>query len=470
MPQPTLHSPQGVLPKRIINFRRSSPPLDRSAAPPAHHNGKDHHHHQNRFHAMDIFHLNQDKRKSSASRTSGERTPQALSPKVGPVKPAHLTISIESPPLVSYGNIQGSSGALLSGQLALNVTEPELKVESFSMELLARVTVKRPVVKDCAGCTTQTISLKTWTFISEPTTFEKGPRSCPFSYLLPGHLPATTASTLGSLSYVLSATAVTGLDTLTLTHPIVLKRALMPAPQDRTSVRVFPPTHLRAEVAHPPLIHPIGEFLVHLRLGGLAHDDAGDGHLSRRWRMRKLSWRVEECAELVSPACAKHAAKLGGQGKGVLHQDVRPLGTRDVREGWKTDYSVHMSDDAGGRGATEIEFPCSLNLKNLTPPPVCDVEDPSGLQVTHRLCVELVVAEEVAAKNVRNPQWNGSGTARVLRMQFAVGLTERAGLGVSWDEEMPPMYEDVPGSPPGYARMEEYVGEVIPANDLDLQR
>ena len=29
-------------------------------------------------------------------------------------------------------------------------------------------------------------------------------------------------------------------------------------------------------------------------------------------------------------------------------------------------------------------------------------------------------------------------------------VTERAGLGISWDEEQPPMYGDVPASPPSY--------------------
>jgi len=30
-------------------------------------------------------------------------------------------------------------------------------------------------------------------------------------------------------------------------------------------------------------------------------------------------------------------------------------------------------------------------------------------------------------------------------------VTERSGMGISWDEEQPPMYEDVPASPPLYA-------------------
>ena len=71
----------------------------------------------------------------------------------------------------------------------------------------------------------------------------------------------------------------------------------------------------------------------------------------------------------------------------------------------------------------------------------------------------MVVGEEVAP--VKKPgQKTPTGVARVLRMQVEVKVTERGGLGVSWDEEMPPTYADVEGRPPGY-RSEEGVGEVV---------
>ena len=99
------------------------------------------------------------------------------------------------------------------------------------------------------------------------------------------------------------------------------------------------------------------------------------------------------------------------------------------------------------------------------------MDDPSGLKVAHQLVLELVVAEEVApaSKAQTHLHWNPSGTARVLRMTFAIALTERAGMGISWDEEQPPMYDDVPASPPVYARMDDYEGELLPTDDLDLQ-
>ena len=62
-------------------------------------------------------------------------------------------------------------------------------------------------------------------------------------------------------------------------------------------------------------------------------------------------------------------------------------------------------------------------------------------------------------------------------MQFNLLLTERSGLGISWDEEMPPMYEDVPASPPGYtlldgsSSIEDYRGSpLLPLEPEELDR
>lgn len=71
------------------------------------------------------------------------------------------------------------------------------------------------------------------------------------------------------------------------------------------------------------------------------------------------------------------------------------------------------------------------------------------MSVAHVLVIEMIVAEEYGV-NVLSRGCTPTGAARVLRMQFHLCVTARSGLGVSWDEEAPPMYEDVPGGPPGY--------------------
>jgi hypothetical protein len=401
--------------------------------------------------AMDLFHhkKHDEKRRSLTEKPSSAKN----SPKLAPAKPATLDIAIESPPLVMYGSTATSSGALFSGQLHLTVTEPETKLQSFEMKLLAKVTTKKPVTKDCPDCQTKSNELFKWNFLSEPTRYHKGVHSFPFSYLLPGHLPATTDSQLGKIDYVLSAKAITPLhDTISIESHLKVSRALIPG-NDRTSLRIFPPTNLTATVIIPPVIYPIGEFNVQMRIAGVTENN--ETH-QRRWRIRKMNWKIEEHSKMISPPCPKHANKVGGENKGILHQETREIGGKDLKDGWKMDF-----DTQGG--LIEMEFPASIKTNAH---PICDVESPTGLAVTHNLVIELIVAEELCSlKNKRSiiP----TGTARVLRMQFNLVVTERSGMGISWDEEQPPVYEDVPSSPPGYAKMSDYSGEPLPYEELD---
>ena len=57
-------------------------------------------------------------------------------------------------------------------------------------------------------------------------------------------------------------------------------------------------------------------------------------------------------------------------------------------------------------------------------------------------------------------------TVFILRMHFATVLTERGGIGISWDNEAPPIYQDVPPSPPAYS---EEIGEGLVIDEhIDL--
>lgn len=116
-----------------------------------------------------------------------------------------------------------------------------------------------------------------------------------------------------------------------------------------------------------------------------------------------------------------------------------------------------------------MEFEASINP---TSNPVCDLEAQGGLEARHNLVIELIVAEEFCPN--RNTRLiTPTGAARVLRMQFNLHVTERSGLGISWDEEMPPVYEDVPASPPGYTMldgssvMEDYHGSPLATPDYE---
>lgn len=374
---------------------------------------------------------------------------------------AKLDVIVESPPLVCYGTPANSTGALFSGRLRIEVVESAgpITLDTFDMRLISKTTAKKPVSRDCPSCLSRTEELTNWNFLTEPLCLKSGTHDFPFSYLFPGHIPASCSASLGQIEYFLSARAhSTAGENFTYKMPLHVKRALIPG-NDKSSIRVFPPTNLTGRIVLPSVVHPIGTFPVQMMLSGVV--ERGE-ETQTRWRLRKMMWRIEEHQKIVSTACSKHAHKIGGEGKGVLHQETRVIGHNEEKNGWKTDF-----DTAGG----EISMQFEANI-NPTCNPVCDLEAPGGLEVKHNLVVELIVAEEFCS-NRNTRLMTPTGAARVLRMQFGLHVTERTGLGISWDEEMPPVYEDVPASPPGYTKlddegsMEDYQGSPLPLPEYE---
>lgn len=375
---------------------------------------------------------------------------------------AKLEVLVESPPLVCYGPPANSTGALFSGRLRIAIAEMvgDVTLTQFDVRLVSKTSTKKPVSNHCPNCATRTDELTQWNFLTENLPLKAGDHDFPFSYLFPGHLPATCSGALGQVEYFLMAHAKsTAGEDFNLKMPLNLRRALLPG-NDKSSIRIFPPTNLTGRIVLPSVVHPIGNFPVEMTLSGVV--DKGD-ETQTRWRLRKMMWRIEEHQKIVSTACQKHAHKIGGEGKGVLHQETRIIGHNEEKSGWKTDF-----DTAGGE--IGLQFDASINP---TTSPVCDTEAPGGLEVKHNLVIELIVAEEFCPN--RNTRLiTPTGAARVLRMQFNLHVTERSGLGISWDEEMPPVYENVPASPPGYTKlddsnsvMEDYHGSPLPLPDYD---
>jgi arrestin-related trafficking adapter 1 len=383
--------------------------------------------------------------------------------------PATFEVEIESPPLCFYGGPATSTGALLSGRLRLKIDEAaeKVKLTQFTMKLRCAINTKKPIQKDCIECKEHFDDVREWNFLSEPKTFNKeDDNDFPFSHLLPGHLPATTSATIGSVAYhlVITATTSTG-DPIELTHPLKIQRAIAPG-ADKASIRIFPPTNLTGRVVLPPVIHPIGTFPVQMTLSGVVEKKPDH---TLRWRLRKMMWRIEENTKMISKPCSKHAHKIA-VGKAVQNEDIKKVGEDELKSGWKTDF-----DTQGGE--ITIEFDAALSLRTHHKA-VCNVDFPAGLVVKHTLVIELIVAEEFCPNKTKT-LITPTGAARILRMSFNLVVTERAGMGISWDEETPPLYENVPDSPPGYgsaggrngafcgAVMEDYNGPALEYTDLE---
>lgn len=102
----------------------------------------------------------------------GLHSPKSSSSKIPQI--ATLDVTIESPPLVFFGPAASSSGALLSGQLVLNIHEDLMAIESFKMRLALEVTRKKPFHAHCQECSKQCTDLTTWTFLQGPATLRRG--------------------------------------------------------------------------------------------------------------------------------------------------------------------------------------------------------------------------------------------------------------------------------------------------------
>ena len=370
--------------------------------------------------------------------------------------PAKLNIKVESPPLIFYGRPHSSTGAILSGQLELDVLAAGATLQSLELVLQCMVTMKRPIVKNCEACQTKTTEIYKWTFLSEPFIYRNGMYRFPFTHLLHGDLPATTQGSLGTIKYELFACARSmENDTIRSQQPLTIQRA-QEGSALRNFLRTFPPTNIIVAISFPATIHANQDFPMKIRISGVVSQLAE--HIQQRFCVQKISWRIEEHTSAIAPACPKHAHKLGpsnevssahgDNSRGRLRRACpREIGHGHLKRGWKTNYAL-----------SEIEMKIIICL-NSSLNPVCDIKSLSGLEVWHRLALVILIAEEKVVG--RNPELvSPTGKVRVLCTSFKVVLTERSGIGTSWDNEQPPVYENIGGGPPGYADRLMLVGPI----------
>lgn len=363
---------------------------------------------------------------------------------IGPVK---MNINVESPPLIFYGKPHSSTGAILSGQLELDVLAAHTTIQSIELVLLCVVTMKRPIVKKCPACKSKTTQIYKWTFLCEPSMHRNGTYKFPFTHLLHGDLPATTQSSLGTIKYELFARAQSIENKIfNFQQPLTVQRALEENSL-RNYLRTFPPTNIVVAIDFPATIHANQDFPMKVRLSGVA-SQLTEG-VQQRFCVQKISWCIEEHISAIAPACPQHAHKLGpsnesssahgNNGFGKLRRACpQEIGRGHLKRGWKTDYT-----------SSEIEANF-LTCINSSLNPVCDIKSRSGLEVRHRLALVIVIAEEKVVGG--NPELvSPTGNVRVLCTSFKIVVTEKAGIGTSWDNEQPPVYENVGGGPPEYA-------------------
>ncbi|VUC34199.1 unnamed protein product [Clonostachys rosea] len=376
-----------------------------------------------------------------------------------------LNWSMESPPIILHGNPEESTGALFSGQMHLEVKDEVVDVESFVATLKMHTTHKRPFQNHCYDCQNQFTELKAWNFLAHPMTLRRGTHSFPFSVLLEGHLPASMNTSTTIIAYEFKAEAKLN-RTSSSQHPttvkferaLPIKRAMAESEIPHHSVRLFPPTNIKSSAHYSTVIHPTGKNTVSLKLDGLMDLNEQTKTLNL-WKLRKVTWKLEETVKTVSPACDKH--RVGGEdeaSKGAARTEMRVLGEKHLHDGWKSDYS-------GVDGTVDMEFDYQVTQRRSKGDLkyACSGKYRDGTEVTHSLLLELVVSKEYAPEGKPHMAAQ-TGTGRILRMHYDIIMSDHPGLGISWDNEAPPVYQDVPPSPPGY----EFTEHLIEYDDLEL--
>ncbi|KAF3765216.1 hypothetical protein M406DRAFT_346932 [Cryphonectria parasitica EP155] len=362
---------------------------------------------------------------------------------------ASLSWSIESPPIIFHGDEENSTGALVSGQLFLDIKDESYDIASFKATLNIHVTQKKPYTVHCSDCVNQYTLVKEWKFLPSPgRTLHNGVHPFPFSVLLDGHLPATLDSPLVSIAYEFKAEAIptrAGSPPIKLEKLFDVKRSLPPPELPHHSVRVFPPTNVKASVHYQQVIHPIGTNTLTMRLDGIAKNNTGTTTVEY-WKLKKLTWRLEETLRTVAPACDKHKPAAADttaadrQKRGMSRTETRVIGEKTLFSGWKSSYAGPTDSSVD----LELEYALNKHAKYS-----CDLKSRDGTEVSHQLMLEMVVSQECAPTG-KPGLVTQTGVGRILRMHFGTILTERGGIGISWDNEAPPIYQDVPASPPAY--------------------
>ncbi|KAH3669478.1 hypothetical protein OGAPHI_001599 [Ogataea philodendri] len=268
--------------------------------------------------------------------------------KTNPFAGLQISIQIESPPLMLYGLPENRSSAIFSGLLVLDVFPNEnsaasggvalvpsnsirsvnslntvgtvskadyVEVRDVQLSFIQIIDYGRPfeasssTMDSCADCRRKTTELAKWDVLSRPSNFAKGSsHAFPFSHLVPGTVPATAvlSNVTCSIRYELicKTTFVNTkgkLDEINLGLPVMIRRSLTRG-QDRNSLRVFPPTDVTATAVIPNVAYPKSVFPVEIRMDNVCSAE-------RRWRMRKLNWKLEESVKVRVNHCDAHKSK-----------------------------------------------------------------------------------------------------------------------------------------------------------------
>ncbi|KAJ2978268.1 hypothetical protein NQ176_g3911 [Zarea fungicola] len=290
------------------------------------------------------------------------------------ISPAvNITCRVESPPIVFHGPSEETVGAFFSGQLAIEVNEDVINIESLVAEFMLHIVYKRPFQSHCKECQNNYIQLETWQLIRETKTLLRGTHFFPFSTHLDGSQPTSTDTPVFSITYKFKAEAIVchqlqGLQTihtneqpmatpstssLRLKLVIPVKRCIQEPLYPSFPRQTFPPTGITAIASYIPTIYPTTTNTLHLKVDGLVSTAKGHSD-APRWMLRQVKWQLEENIKATVPACERHhrgAHVIHGNIRGIFRDQARVIGEKELQQGWKS-----IKTSPSGTIEVEIEF------------------------------------------------------------------------------------------------------------------
>ncbi|CCD23014.1 Ldb19p NDAI_0A08610 [Naumovozyma dairenensis CBS 421] len=254
----------------------------------------------------------------------------------------------------------------------------KISVTSVTLTLIQKIHYHKPFVPDsqqintCMNCRTKITDMKNWNIQKTAQSKSVGTHTYPFSYLIPGSVPSTAllgSNSESQVKYELIA-VVTYKDPrkkssntdneklLQLSMPIAVTRSITRGP-DKNSLRVFPPTELTAAAVLPNVIYPKSTFPLEMKLDGVSSG-------TRRWRMRKLSWRIEETTRIRSHACEVHKHELAKLEKNVKEKELDKSNSANK----KHNHQIKRYGDVGPQIRVALSSPENIplhhrNFRNL---------------------------------------------------------------------------------------------------------
>jgi hypothetical protein len=293
-----------------------------------------------------------------------------------------------------------------------------------------------------------------------------------FTLRIPGHVPATTNTAIGSVSYALVATAIVDEGRTLQTRVSIPVQRVIPCSNtawDDIFLHCYPDTRLRSKLKVPAVINPTGPFPVTLLFQRL---NVRRKRTSSRLAIRKCKWRIDEITRIVSISSPELESSeyLDYQ---EMKRHVRRLAGGNCGKRWAQDSDSQIRSDF------EIMLPGSVRARCHVPlcseplatrqRVISDVADGSqghprptlnlrktAISVSHILVVEFAIIEEIydnkTGQRVNLDPWRMSVygcTHQIFMAHRGVGLRNE-GRALDNSELLPPYSDSSNGGPPAY--------------------